>query len=78
VQRVRGEAGAEASLSSASRLVSGAGNRQSTLGGLVAHLKLVLSPWLMRVRLMRDPGGVLHTFVVVLSTPSGPSRLYAR
>jgi hypothetical protein len=44
VQRVGGEAGAEASLSSASLLISRAGNRHSALGGLVAHLKLVLSP----------------------------------
>jgi hypothetical protein len=73
MQRVRGEAGAETSLGSASRLVSGAGNRHGALGGLVAHLRLVLSPWLVR-----DPGGVLHTSVIVLSTPSGPSRLYAR
>jgi hypothetical protein len=48
VERVRGEASAEASLGLAGRLASGAGNRNSALGGLVAHLKLVLSPWLMR------------------------------
>jgi hypothetical protein len=56
VQRVRGEAGAEASLSSASRLISRAGNRQSALGGLMAHLKLVLSPWPRdRCGWLRDP-----------------------
>jgi hypothetical protein len=39
VQRVRGEAGAEASLSLAGRLVSGTGYRLGASGGLVAHLK---------------------------------------
>ena len=78
VQRVRGEAGAEASLSLASRLVSGAGNRHGALGGLVAHLKLVLSPSSTRGTVGARPGGVVHNSVVVLSTPSGPSRLDGR
>jgi hypothetical protein len=39
MQRVRGEAGAEASLSLAGRLVSGTGYRLGAPGGFVAHLK---------------------------------------
>jgi len=72
MQRVCGEAGAKASLSVASRPVPRARSRWATLGRLLAHAELVL-PWVVR-----DPGGVLHTSAVVLSTPSGPSRLNAR
>jgi hypothetical protein len=44
MERVCGEAGAEASLSLAGRLISGTGYRLGASAGLVAHLKLVLSP----------------------------------
>src|SRR5918995_456377 len=44
MERVCGEASAEASLSLAGRLISGTGYRPGAPGGLVAHLKLVLSP----------------------------------
>jgi hypothetical protein len=56
MERVRGEAGTEASLSPAGRLVSGTGYRLGASGGLVAHLKLVLSPSSTRGTVVRDPG----------------------
>jgi hypothetical protein len=56
MERVRGEAGAEASLSLAGRLVSGTGYRLGASGGLVAHLKLVLSLSSTRGTVVRDPG----------------------
>jgi hypothetical protein len=78
MQRVRGEAGAEASLSLAGRLVSGTGYRLGASSGLVAHLKA--GPFTVvdeKYGRCATPGGVFHNSAVVLSTPRGPSRLDA-
>jgi hypothetical protein len=78
MQRVRGEAGAEASLSLASRLVSGTGNRLGASGGLVAHLKAGPFTVVDERYGWGATDGVVHNSAVVLSTPRGPSRLSGR